>query len=115
MALAQVLRRAEMFATHEVQLEALSVRDRMANVLARVQDTTGVRRLPRRSSREEEGRMGVVVSFLAIMELVREGLVEFVQAGAVRADSHTRRPREPRSRARVPDKLRRGNRRGRRR
>ena len=78
MALAHVLRRAEMFAKHEVQLEPLSVRDRMSDVLSRLKDSSefvGFHNL----FRESEGRMGVVVTFLAIMELVREGLVEFVQ------------------------------------
>ena len=78
LAMANVLKRAEMFASHAVQLEPLSVRDRMGLVLGRV-----------RNSGEfisfydcftlEEGRMGVIVTFLAVMELVRESLIEFVQ------------------------------------
>ena len=81
LAMAHVLRRAEMFTQHEVQLEPLSVRDRMGSILNRV-----------KASREfvpfqelfaaEEGRLGVVVTFLAIMELVRESLLEFQQAQA---------------------------------
>ena len=81
LAMAHVLRRAEMFTQHEVQLEPLSVRDRMGSILNRV-----------KASREfvpfqelfaaEEGRLGVVVTFLAIMELVRETLLEFQQAQA---------------------------------
>jgi segregation and condensation protein A len=79
LAMAQVLKRAEMFASHEVQLEPLSVRDRMGLILEKV-------RLSRdffsfnECFRLEEGRMGVIVTFLAIMELVRESLVEFVQS-----------------------------------
>lgn len=78
-ALAQVLRRAEMFASHEVVAETLSVRDRMNVILSRVgmqEDFVPFFEL----FKAEEGRMGVVVSFLAIMELVRETLLEFVQA-----------------------------------
>ncbi len=78
LALSRVLKRAEMFASHEIQLERLSVRDRMGEVLTRVsgqQDFVPFHLL----FREEEGRMGVVVTFLAIMELVREALLEFVQ------------------------------------
>ncbi len=78
-ALAQVLRRAEMFTSHEVVAETLSVRDRMNVILSRVgmqEDFVPFFEL----FKAEEGRMGVVVSFLAIMELVRETLLEFVQA-----------------------------------
>jgi segregation and condensation protein A len=79
LALASVLRRAEMFTTHEVHLEKLSVRDRMGNVLAVVNgqdDFVSFNEL----FTAEEGRMGVVVTFLAVMELVREAMIEFVQA-----------------------------------
>lgn len=78
-ALAQVLRRAEMYSSHEVVAETLSVRDRMNVILSRVgkqEDFVPFFEL----FKAEEGRMGVVVSFLAIMELVRETLLEFVQA-----------------------------------
>ncbi|MEM9620801.1 MAG: ScpA family protein [Pseudomonadota bacterium] len=76
LALARVLKRAEMFASHEIQMEPLSVRDRMGEILSRVnQEFVSFHLL----FRVEEGRMGVVVTFLAIMELVRESLLEFVQ------------------------------------
>ncbi len=81
LALSQVLRRAEMFASHEIQLEPLSVRERMGEVLARVNTHTDFIDFTELFS-TEEGRMGVVVTFLAIMELVREGMLEFVQAEA---------------------------------
>jgi len=79
LALASVLRRAEMYARHEVQMEALSVRERMGNVLALVNGSDGFVAFGELFT-AEEGRMGVVVSFLAIMELIREGMVEFVQS-----------------------------------
>ena len=79
LALARVLKRAEMFAHHAVQLEPLSVRDRMGGILGRVRQTNEFVSFYE-LFREEEGRMGVVVTFLAIMELVREALIEFVQA-----------------------------------
>ena len=84
-ALARVLKRAEMFTSHAVKLEPLSVRDRMNEVLKRVgvgsTDDLGEQEYISFNIlfREEEGRMGVIVTFLAIMELVRESLVEFVQ------------------------------------
>jgi segregation and condensation protein A len=77
-ALAQVLRRAEMFEHHAVQLEPLSVRERMTSVLARVNDTRDFVSFSNLFT-PEEGRRGVVVTFLALMELLREALIEFVQ------------------------------------
>lgn len=78
LAMANVLKRAEMFQSHAVQLEPLSVRDRMGFVLDRVRDTSEFVSFYDCFTLEE-GRMGVIVTFLAIMELVRESLVEFVQ------------------------------------
>ena len=79
LAMAHVLRRAEMFTEHEIQLEPLSVRERMGNILNRVKlsgDFVPFQEL----FTAAEGRLGVVVTFLAIMELVRESLLEFQQA-----------------------------------
>lgn len=81
LALAAVLRRAEMFAKHEVQLEPMSVRQRMGDVLALVNGAEDFISFHEMFT-EQEGRMGVIVTFLAIMELVRETLVEFVQTEA---------------------------------
>jgi segregation and condensation protein A len=74
----EVLGRADMFAHHHVQRETLSVRQRMSDVLARVQDG----RFAEFTSlfTPEEGRMGVVVTFLAILELIRETLLDIVQS-----------------------------------
>ena len=79
-ALAEVLRRAEMFQRHAVQLEPLSVRERMTNILARVNEANDFVPFVDLFA-AEEGRMGVVVSFLALMELIRESLLDFVQNG----------------------------------
>jgi segregation and condensation protein A len=77
-ALARVLKRAEMFQHHAVHLEPLSVRERMTAVLARMSESKDF--VPFSSLfTAEEGRLGVVVTFLAIMELLRESLVDFVQ------------------------------------
>ncbi len=77
-ALASVLRRADMFERHAVQLEVLSVSDRMQEILSRVNDATDFVPFAHLFV-AEEGRMGVVVTFLALMELIRESLVDFVQ------------------------------------
>jgi segregation and condensation protein A len=76
-ALSEVLRRADMFESHHVQREALSTRERMSQVL----DTlSGKQFVPFVSLfTAEEGRLGVVVTFLAVMELIKEALVEIVQ------------------------------------
>jgi segregation and condensation protein A len=74
----EVMRRASMYAHHHVQMESLSVRERMSSVLSKINSTQftsfGDLFTP------EEGRMGVVVSFLAILELVKESLLELTQS-----------------------------------
>ncbi len=78
LALAKVLKRADMNASHSVQMEPLSVRERMTDVLSRVSEAT--EHVPFISLfRRAEGRLGVIVTFLAIMELVRERLLDVVQ------------------------------------
>ena len=81
LALASVLRRAEMFQRHQVQLERLSVRERMSDVLDRVNQSGEFLSFPALFD-VREGRMGVVVTFLALLELMREGLLELVQNAA---------------------------------
>ncbi len=77
-ALKDVMSRADMFAHHHVQRERLSVRQRMSDVLAalRAQAFVEFSQL----FRPEEGRMGVTVTFSALLELLREGLIDIVQA-----------------------------------
>jgi segregation and condensation protein A len=77
-ALKDVLARAEMFSHHHVTQEALSVRERMAEVLSQVSAETF--REFTSLFRAEEGRLGVVVTFLAVLELIKESLLEVVQA-----------------------------------
>jgi segregation and condensation protein A len=78
-ALSRVLQRAEMFQRHAVKLEPLSVRERMSDVLSRVNDAPE-EFVPFVSLfNVREGRLGVIVTFLAMMELIREGLIDLVQ------------------------------------
>ena len=72
--------RAEMTAHFHVQREPLSVRQRMSEVLSRVKADAFSEF--RDLFDPEEGRMGVVVTFVALLELLREGLIEVVQAEA---------------------------------
>jgi segregation and condensation protein A len=73
-----VLKRAEMFSNLHMQREPLSVRQRMSEILSRVKagSFTGFADL----FDPEEGRMGVAVTFIALLELLRESVVEVVQA-----------------------------------
>lgn len=78
LAFKEVLHRADMFESHQVQMEKLSTRERMGQVLDQIK---GERFVPFVSLFQmEEGRLGVVVTFLAILELVKESLVELVQS-----------------------------------
>jgi segregation and condensation protein A len=69
--------RADMFAHHHIQREPLSVRGRMSDILAALQAGTFVEFS--QLFMASEGRMGVAVTFVALLELLREGLVEIVQ------------------------------------
>jgi len=73
-----VLKRAEMFSNLHMQREPLSVRQRMSEILSRIKasEFTGFASL----FDPEEGRMGVAVTFIAILELLRESVIEVVQA-----------------------------------
>jgi chromatin segregation and condensation protein Rec8/ScpA/Scc1 (kleisin family) len=78
LAFKDVLSRAEMFAHHHVAKERLSVRQRMSDILSTLRETAFLEFV--RLFRAEEGRMGVTVTFIAILELMKEGLIEIVQA-----------------------------------
>ena len=73
-----VVNRAEQFASHHVDREPLSVRERMVIVLDRINADEFTSFIDFFDPRE--GRMGVVVSFIAILELLKESLIELVQS-----------------------------------
>lgn len=73
-----VMLRAELFTSHQIQREPLSVRERMSGILQRLQ--SGERVAFASLFVPAEGRLGVVVSFIAILELTREELVEIDQS-----------------------------------
>lgn len=76
--LREVIKRAELFGHHRIEKESLSLRERMSRVLEAIEpgrftsftDLFGF----------GEGRAGVVVTFLAVLELIRESLIELVQS-----------------------------------
>ncbi len=81
-AMKAVLARADKFSRHHIEKESLSVKERMSDILDTLQQA-------RKQSLKfvvfshlfhyREGRSGVVVSFLAILELAKQGLIEIVQ------------------------------------
>jgi len=79
LALRAVLARADLFSSHRVEKESLSLRERMSLVLERVQGGgfVGFTSL----FDITEGRAGVVVTFLAILELIKATTLELVQSG----------------------------------
>ena len=73
-----VLTRASQLSSHQVRREPLSIRERMTHVLSALQTQA---RLPFHTLfTVEEGRRGVVVSLMAILELLKAQLIEVVQA-----------------------------------
>ncbi|MCL6417322.1 segregation/condensation protein A [Aestuariirhabdus sp. Z084] len=77
LALSDVLRRADMFESHQIEREVLSTRERMSQVLDKL-SVGGFMPFVALFT-VEEGRLGVVVTFMAVMELIKESLVELVQ------------------------------------
>lgn len=77
LALKDVLARADMFEEHEIQRETLSTRQRMGEVMDRLNGTAFVPFITLFDPKE--GRLGVVVTFLAVMELTKESLIDLIQ------------------------------------
>lgn len=77
LALKDVLHRAELFGHHAIKREALSVRQRMGELLSRL-DSAQFHRFESLFD-PTEGRLGVVVTFLAMLELAKEFLISIVQ------------------------------------
>jgi segregation and condensation protein A len=77
LAFREVLRRAEMFSHHHIQREPLSVRERMSRVLEALGEAPFVEF--QQLFTLEEGRRGVVVTFLAILEMLKGHLIDLVQ------------------------------------
>ena len=77
-ALRDVMQRAEMYSNHHIALEPLSVRERMSAILAAVGGSAFAEFTSLFTV--EEGRRGAVVTLLAILELIRESLIDLVQS-----------------------------------
>ncbi len=77
LALHDVFKRAELFTQHAIKRDALSVRQRMGELLERLSD--GVFHRFESLFTVEEGKLGVVVTFLGLLTLAKEQLVDIVQ------------------------------------
>lgn len=99
LAFREVATRSQMFAHLHVQREPLSVRERMSSVLAALETGEFVEFV--HLFAPEEGRMGVAVTFVAILELLREGLIDIVQTEPM-APLHVRRAAPVRTLQLVP-------------
>ncbi|WP_336333147.1 ScpA family protein [Pseudomonas putida] len=75
--MAEVMRRNDLFESHQITRETLSTRERMSQVLERLKGGAFVPFVELFGV--EEGKLGVVVTFMAILELVKESLIELVQ------------------------------------
>lgn len=73
----EVLKRAELFEQHQVSREVLSTRERMTAILEQL---TGKGFVPFiQLFQAEEGKLGIVVTFMAVLELVKESLIDLIQ------------------------------------
>jgi len=73
-----VMKRVDMTTSHTIQREPLSVRERMTIILSRLQEVNFLEFSMLFT--QTEGRQGVVVTFIAILELFRESLIQVVQS-----------------------------------
>ena len=78
LAFRDVLKRVEQLSHHHITKEPLSVRERMSAILENLKGTDCI--LFSQLFIRKEGRAGAVVSFLAILELCKEGLIEILQS-----------------------------------
>jgi len=80
LALKEVMQRADLFSSHHISREPLSLRERMSHVLETVRIDSFVQFTALFDL--SEGRQGVVVTFMAVLELLKQGLLELVQSEA---------------------------------
>lgn len=76
-AITEVLKRADLFDQHHVKPEILSTRERMTSILETIHHRGFVPFIE--LFKAEEGRLGVVVTFIAVLELVKESLIDLIQ------------------------------------
>jgi segregation and condensation protein A len=72
-----VMSRASMYGHHHVHRESLSIRERMTHILSNLQTQKFISF--EKMFDVKEGRLGVVVTLMAILELLRQNLLDIVQ------------------------------------
>ena len=77
-ALSEVMKRAEQSKAHLINFEELSTRERMSQILERMRTESFIEFTS--LFHAKEGKIGVVVTFLAILELLKDSLIEIVQS-----------------------------------
>ena len=78
LAFADVLRRSDLEESYHIKPQALSTRAKMSQILLRISNKQFT---PLTSLiLKDEGKLGIVVTFLAVMELIKESLIELVQS-----------------------------------
>ncbi len=94
-ALADVMERAKLNASHAIRMDALSVREKMTHILTAIQGKDHF--LFTHLFNLQEGRLGVIVTFLAMLELLKQSLIEFIQAAPLRPFTLRERQRKTKS------------------
>lgn len=79
LAFSDILKRAAAFEHHSVSKEQLSTRERMSQILNYLNNHKGYVDFTK-LFKVKEGKAGVVVTFLAVMELVKETLIDVSQS-----------------------------------
>ena len=72
------MQRVEQSKSHLINLEQLSTRERMTQILERMKEESFIEFSSLFTLKE--GRVGVVITFLAILELLKDSLIEIVQS-----------------------------------
>lgn len=80
LALKDVMQRVELNTKHQIVLEPLSIRQRMTEVLDRIRQVEFAEFSTLFSA--QEGKLGIVVTFIAILELLKQSLIDIVQTEA---------------------------------
>lgn len=78
LAFKDVLKRADLQSVHKIQREVLSMREKMSYILSSLEGDKFLDFVQLFDM--NEGRLGVIVTFLAVLELVRETMIELVQS-----------------------------------
>lgn len=72
-----ILKRAALVAHHHIQREPLSIRERMTQILVNISERKSASFVSLFSV--NEGKMGVVVTFIALLELLKQAMIELFQ------------------------------------